>query len=54
MLNYSKCRNFIFVTIEDVQKLLPQKLEETMETLAMNSDQAIAALRHFHWNNEKL
>lgn len=25
-----------------------------METLAMNEDQAIAALRHFHWNNEKL
>jgi hypothetical protein len=25
-----------------------------METLAMNQDDAIAALRYFHWNNEKL
>lgn len=37
-LNYSKCRNFIFITIEDVQKLLPKKLEETMECLAMDQD----------------
>ena len=25
-----------------------------METLCLNEDQAIAALRNFHWNNERL
>ena len=40
--------------MEDVSKRLPKILEPVTEMLGVNEDDAIAAMRHFHWNFEKL
>lgn len=42
------------MTLQDVEKLFPEILEDTMDTLALSTDEAITALRYFHWNSEKL
>ena len=42
------------MTFEDVESQIPSKLEETMDFLAITSDEAITALRYFHWDSEKL
>ena len=44
----------MFMTIDDVQKLLPKKLEPIMEIYGFSYDQAIAIMRYFHWNEEKM
>ena len=46
--------DFIFMTLQDVENQFPLKLHEIMDTLALTTDEAITALRHFHWNSEKL
>ena len=46
--------DFIFMTLEDVELQFPSKLSEIIDTLAITNDEAISAMRHFHWNAEKL
>ena len=51
---YSNDKNFLFVTLEDVQKLIPIKVNNIKETYGLEEDAAIAILRYFHWNEERL
>jgi len=44
------------VTSDDVQKLIPAKIQEMMDEtgIQMSEDDAIAVLRYFHWNTETM
>lgn len=40
--------------MDDVSKRLPKIIEPVTEMLGVDEDDAIAAMRYFHWNFEKL
>jgi hypothetical protein len=41
--------------MEDVKKLIPEKLEDLRETygLEISDDEALLGLRYFHWNADR-
>ena len=41
-------------TIEHIEKRINEKVSEIKDVLGMNADQAIAVLRHFKWNMDKI
>ena len=47
--------DFIFLKMEDVKKLIPEKLEDLRETygLEISDDEALLGLRYFHWNADR-
>ena len=45
---------FIVYTIENIEKRINEKVSELKDVLGMNADQAIAVLRYFKWNMDKI
>jgi ariadne-1 len=41
-------------TIEHIEKRINEKVAELKDVLGMTPDQAIAVLRHFKWNLDKI
>ena len=43
------------IKMEDVKKLIPEKLEDLRETqgLEISDDEALLGLRYFHWNADR-
>ena len=41
-------------TIETIEKRINEKVSELKDLLGMTPDQAIAVLRHFKWNMDKI
>ena len=57
MFNKSNDGCHIFVNkLEEVNKLIPAKIYEMKDVygIIMTDDEAIACLRHFHWNDTRL
>ena len=54
MSHQSVEEDFTFMTLKDIEMKFPDLLQDIMETLALSTDEAITALRYFHWNSEKL
>lgn len=42
------------MTQDDVVKLIPDRLNSLKEVYGIEADDAIAMLRYFHWNQEKM
>jgi hypothetical protein len=54
-LEYSKNKDFVFFTINEVlTKLIPIKIANIKDAYGLNDDEAIATMRYFHWNEEKM
>lgn len=54
-LEYSKNKDFVFFTINEVlTKLLPVKITNMKDAYGLDADEAIATMRYFHWNEEKM